>query len=170
MWRPHQAKLWDISSQLSFCVFRLKDCKHGCPSSNCCGPCYVVPWPFCIWGTTQQTLLICAYRDQWTDVWGVDMAWDVSWQVLCCWVPSEGKNCVSVYRLWVWFKCLSVMESIQLCIELTHITIWIHFMLSCLSTQVQSNQHAGDDTSVNGIGVICQIGDSRKEIQSHAGQ
>ena len=33
----------------------------------------------------------------------------------------------------VWFKCLSVMESIQLCIEVTHITIWINFMLACVS-------------------------------------
>ena len=78
--------------------------------------------------------------------------------------------CVSIYRLWVWFKCLSVMESIQLCIEVTHITIWIHFMLSCVSTQVESNRYGRDDTSVNGIGVFCQIGDSRKEIQSHTGQ
>lgn len=74
-------------------------CQYG-KSAPCSGHAgCVVLWV--VWGEDlspaswcdlqQQTVQISAYCEQRRTIWKLDLAWDVSRQVLCCWIQCQGK-------------------------------------------------------------------------------
>lgn len=44
------------------------------------------------WGLQKQKIRLSAHCDQRREVWQLDLAWDVSWQFLCCWLQPQGKD------------------------------------------------------------------------------
>lgn len=75
-------------------------CQNG-SSVHCCGPAGCAVW-WAVWGESLPAA--CWYSlqhqgaqshadcEQRREVWKLDLAWDVPWQLLCCWFQSQGKD------------------------------------------------------------------------------